>query len=59
MEKFSHHKGSTYKLAHRQRVKKFFVLEFHLANPDFIDKNAKVPKIQQADLVVVYNSESP
>lgn len=52
--KFQHHPHAKYQLAHRQKIKKFFALDFH----QVIDETAKVskvdklPKIGAHDLVL-------
>ena len=38
VDKWRDHKGTTYSLAHRSRLKKFFALEFHRTHPDYVDK---------------------
>lgn len=50
--KFSNHKGATYQLAHRSKLKKFFTLEFHLENPAL--ESIDVPHINQSDLLLIF-----
>ncbi len=59
IDRFRDHKGATYTLAHRSRLKKFFALEFHLTNPTYYDKKVTVPTISQSDLLCIFNSDQP
>lgn len=59
IDRFRDFQGSTYNLAHRSRLKKFFALEFHLTHPTFVDKKISAPVINQSDLLVIFNCEDP
>lgn len=59
IDRFREHKGSTYSLVHRSRLKKFFALEYHRTYPDFVDKKSNPQTISQADLLLIFNQEDP
>ena len=54
VSKFGAHKGATYQLAHRSKLRKFFTLEFHLQNPTYESKEAPVPNISKSDLLLIF-----
>jgi hypothetical protein len=51
MAKYLSHPSAIFQLAHRQKLKKFFALEFHSVNRDE-SKGDRPPKINAHDLVV-------